>query len=524
VLSYVTKSKWQETTLSGSAGVVRRDVYGEASLGRSMFPSDHSRSDSTQVDSTVAFGASAGVSVKTALIARGPFSGTLDLNAERSSLDSKVFVIRRGRSEQREHSSAPNDNSGVTGSLHTEFATGQQSKIVMDLRGSRKEEQYYLVQQGTETRAVQSLGGEVSAVWGLPLGFNGRLRLARTATDQEYDVLRDRGTSVDDQSVAAGLSRKLPLAVEAAADLSVQLKKNTYYVDKLTPNDVRIRDLKGTLRRKVSPRVSLAATGGVSLISLFYHPRPGDARQAQQAQDRDDYRQLLDFTAVYNPGPKFDTSASIQRTETRTVNIRAAASGNNVVNERYQVLATLAYKMTPATRISQRYSISADYGFFVFAEDRNSLTRETKVTTQIASQVSQRLGLQLDHDFRFRDSGAYTRETPGSPRLYNRSLKDTQQSLSTTTRYQIIPQLTLQLQQLMENRWSEPLSGSGAARISRTLRLDLVEGAQFSHAFSSGLSLGGRFNRTDSYIELPGNPRPRKEQYWVAEVSVNKGF
>jgi hypothetical protein len=520
-LSYSRTTGPLATNVSASAGILKNDVYGQSSLGRVRQPAIEDPVDSTRVDSTLALGTSLGVSGSATYKPTRRLSSTATFNAERSELDSRIFVFWRGRGQRDTSETSPNRNGNWMASLRTEYTHATASKLTLDLRSSNRDNEYYLVQQGIEKSRSTDNGVSLNAIWKLPLSVDGRADVYVRRSDQSYRKLPDRGTVGDQQGFTIGGYRLMPFRVEASVDFGVDLRKNSYYVTRLTENDVRSRSMKLSLKREFSRRFSVSATSNLGLTSFFYHPsdslrinNPNEYAQ-RLAQDRDDYRRLLDFSVLYKPGPKFDTSLSLQRNDRKTVYVKARASGNNTQSERYQILASITYRWSGRTQITQRYSIAADYSYFVFNEAGNSLTRETKVLTEIRSRLTNRTELLLGHDFRFRDSGSYKNQ------LYGRSLEDTQQNLQAQTKYTLHEDLSLSLKQRIETRSAHSLFTDDT---QRTTRLELIEGIDFGHSFASGLSLDGSFNRTDSYLAQPGITLPRKEKFWLIAASLSKRF
>lgn len=510
--------------LRAAAGVVRNDVYGRMFLRTLRQTSENGATDSTRVDSTRAEGTSREFSGTLTYRPAKTLRSTAVVRSRSSYLDSRAYTFFRGRDQTDTVEVAPNDDSTWLTQLTTNYDLTRTTQLGLDLKSGFARNHRYVVRAdftGTETQTREDRAASFNMSTVLPLRTSASGQVFWKTFSQEFARQRDPNSRSDQQGLSVSLSRKLPFAVEGSGSFSADLRKSTFEVERFTPNDVRTRQLGVTLKRDVGPRFGVAATTNLSLISYFYHPR--ESQPEQSLQDRDDYRQFLDLSAKYKPAPKFDTSLSLQRTNTRTVNIDAKSSGNNSENERYQIMATVTYLWSARTQVSQRYSISADYSQLAFRQEQNSLTRETKVSTQLSSTLSGRTELRLDHNFRFRDSGNYT----GTPRLYGRALTDTQQDLQVQTRYKIVEDLAVSLRQRMEVRRLKSLA---TGDVSRSLRLELIEGFNFNHSFSSGLSIDANFNRTDSYLEQPlttsAPPRTKveKRKYWVIQTSLTKQF
>ena len=69
-------------------------------------------------------------------------------------------------------------------------------------------------------------------------------------------------------------------------------------------------------------------------------------------------------------------------------------------------------QVTPLVKVSQNYRMTADYSFYDFNESSNVLSRTTEVRTGLQSTLGSKAKLDLDHSFRFKDSGRYVRDDP----------------------------------------------------------------------------------------------------------------
>lgn len=507
-------------------GVMRNDVYGQLLLTPLRRPTEGTPADSSRVDSTRAEGTNREFAGTLTYKPMKALRSTVIYRTRTSNLDSRAYTFFRGRGENDTIEVAPTDDSNWSTESSTHYTMTPTTSLSLDLKSTFARNHRYVVGAdftGTETQTREDRSANMSASTILPIV---RASLSSSvfmrASSQEFARQRDPNSKSDQQGFSLNVTKTLPFAIEGTGTFSADLRENTFEVERFTPNDVRTRQFGLTLKREVNQRVGIGLTNTVSLISYFYHPKADSTGATPALQDRDDYRHLVDLSVKYRPGPKFDTGLSVQRTKTATVNIDEESSGNNAENERWLVRATLTYFWSDDTQISQQYSIAADYTALTFRGDQNSLTRETKVTTLISSQISSRTRLELGHDFRFRDTGNYS----GTPRLYGRALTDTQQDLQATTRYRIFEGLSVSLRQRMEARRFKSLV-TGA--VSKNLRLELVEGFNYGHGFKSGLSVDADFNRTDRYLEQPDPGRPdglkiQKEKFWVIQASLSKRF
>jgi hypothetical protein len=507
--------------LSGAAGVTRDEVYGSTSLTPYKKPTE-GQIDSVRVDSTRAQGTNRHFSGTFTFKPTPKFNSVAVVRTSSSNLKSRAYTFFRGRGQTDTLEVSPADDSSLNAQITSNYRMGR-SNLGLDAHSNFTRNHRYVVGAaftGTETQTRIDRSAALTLTTMLPLHTSSTSRVYANTFSQEFAKQRDPNSQSDQHGASVSLSRTLPLAIEASTNMSADLRKNTFEQPRFTPNDVRTRQFSLSLKKPIGPRLQVTGTTNLSLISYFYHP---NAESTQPLQDRDDYRQVLDLSLTYKPGYRFDTSFSMQRTRTRTVNIDASSSGNNTQNERYQILATITYAWSARTSITQRYSISADYTQLDFRPEQNSLTRETKVSTQIKSQVTDRTVVELDHDYRFRDSGSYA----GTPRLYGRSSTDAQQDLDLNTQYSIVQGFSVNLKQSMDVRRTKALA---SGNVSKTLDLELVEGFNLNHAFSGGLSVSANFNRTDDYLQQPlsssdpTSTKVQKRKFWVIQASLNKGF
>lgn len=260
------------------------------------------------------------------------------------------------------------------------------------------------------------------------------------------------------------------------------------------------RTLRTEVKRSFFGKVQITGTNEVSLFQYFY-----DDRQ----NDRDELRQLVDGVLLYTPSALWTGIFSATWSERSAVNIPAAKSSNNNTTQSYRVAGEVDYKIGPKS-LSQKYSINADYTFYDFDEDKNSLVRSNDVLTDFSQTIFTNLAIGLQHHYRFRDSGQYIRSS--GKRVYIPSSKETQHQMTLWTSYPIGDILRIEARQMLDRRRNKILSNN---KITTTTRGEFSLKANIQKDFGSDFHVSASFAKTESLTE---------RNYWTVNAEVRRSF
>ncbi len=365
--------------------------------------------------------------------------------------------------------------------------------------------------QDTKTGLEQRLGIDAKLVpfWGI----NMDLKAEDSRADVAYE-LSTQGRATRKRSGSGRLNfivgssvpilRGLESTTDATFDRSrVEFQSSTAARD--TDYDTEATNLRQVLRRPLGTRLVAVTTAEANLTRMLYD---------NKGQDRDDLRLLLDGALGYRPATGIDCRLTGQWRKQQTVYIPAASSRNSVTGKSYAVGAEAGLQLTPLVKISQKYQMTADYSFYDFNENSNTLSRTTEVRTGLQSTLGGMAKLNLDHSFRFKDSGKYVRSTPGAPRLFAKAADETYQFITVATAYDFRPGVTLRASERMESRVQQP-RGDPKPPATRTTKMEFTGGLDLRHQFSPDFSVEAKVERTESTTE---------KSYWRVSGSLSRVF
>ncbi len=267
----------------------------------------------------------------------------------------------------------------------------------------------------------------------------------------------------------------------------------------------QIVSVRQNLRRPLGPRLVMVLTGDGSLNQSFY-----DLFQGKR-QDRDEQRLLGDAAIGYRPREGLDTRVTAQVERRRQYSIDSTLSANSFTQNRYVVGAEIGSRLKDLLRLSQRYTITADYQVYRFKEEANILTRRTEVRTLAQATIGRGIRFDVDHSWQFKDSGSY-REIDLGPRKYAKTTRENYQSFLATVRYEIGTSFQMRAQQRYDVRRVRNLANN---KTTLSERLEFTGGIEVNHKFHQDFTLKTKIDRTDSSLE---------KSYWRVSNQVTYNF
>lgn len=472
--------------VTGSAGATQNvDIRENRTQGivGSRSDSTHATGSTSQVDSRIA--ADLGQKWKLDVTGRIDRESEDSLTRQREHktvaqiTDSTVAAVNRNRGKRMAFNTTWSPNARNRVGLAGQFSRNVNQSYSADVRA-----------QDTKTGLDQRITLDTKLVpfWGINLD----LKAENNVTDISYAISRQgRGRTKKAGSgrlnFVVGSVVPLFRGTEMTTEANWEKSRNTFLTSANYTND--ITTLRQVVRRPFGKRVVMVTTGEASLNRMVY---------ADKKQDRDDLRYMLDGSLGYRPAQAFDCRLTAQWRQQQTIYIPAANSRNSVTQKSYQIGAEIGLQITPLVKVTQKYSMAADYSFYDFNENSNSLSRTTEVRTGLQSTVGSKAKLNLDHSFRFKDAGRYVRDNPAAPRLYSMATDETYQFLVLATRYDFSPEFALRASQRMEIRETRQ---RGVDTAARTEKLEFTGGMDLNHNFSQDFSVNARVERTQSSSE-----------------------
>jgi len=401
----------------------------------------------------------------------------------------------------------PNRSRSRRATARASYRPGDRLEFTMNGAATRDRSQYFsATNRGQETK----------------VGLDDRLELllraepmrgvkvSSTARQQKTDIaltLDPNDAGKEETYVDADIAFKTGQRFGYLRDLQIEAEAGAtdtrYARETLADYDGENRRVRALVRRNIGKRVVAAVTGESQIDRLSYDDK---------SQDRDELRLLGDANIGYRPNAKADTRLSFQFTQRQAINIPAAQASSNLTESIYRIEAKLGYKLTPAVEISQTYSIYAVASEFDFNENNNQLSRTSEVKSRLISSLTPKLRLELDHDYRFRDSGSYLLDRTTNVRGYGRAATEDYQVFSVRTYYDLTEWFELTGGQKFEVRENTTLANG---RVTRTERVEFIGGGDIRHTLSEGFSVDGNARWTQTSAEKP---------YWKISFRMTRSY
>lgn len=163
-------------------------------------------------------------------------------------------------------------------------------------------------------------------------------------------------------------------------------------------------------QRALGSRVQAKVATSISLSRYRYE---STAAAATPPPPRDTYRQSYRAEGRYNPTLRLTSSTALEVVLARTINIERATTSSNNDSRTYRAEWTWSYQMLKGLTVSQNNQISADYRFYPFAPDRNTLGLNYNTITTLNTVLTPRLSMSVMHSFQEQPRGSYTRQADG---------------------------------------------------------------------------------------------------------------
>ncbi len=459
----------------------------------------------TRDDSTEADGSNPALETQLKLIQGQTLKFDLTGRVYRLTEDSHTFLKQFADSTE----SAPNNSQGRRFAAAGTWTPSKTTRVALTGNYNKDTNQYYYNYGGelrgheTKDGTDQSLALDVTVTprWGVELGMTGSSSLSDARYELGSDDRARRRTSGDlDVKFTTGPVFGFLDRIESNTTFTTERSRNT--TERSADYTSYRKSLKQTLRRPMGSKVVVFTTAETSLDQSKYDD--GSA-------DKDVLRWYFDTAIGYRPVKKIESRLLARYDETKTANIpgRSAASSNEL--SRYLFGGEVSYLYRPDLKVTQKYSITADYTVFGYDENRNQLVRTTEVRTTLTSLLGTRIRCDLAHVFRYKDSGKYVRQL-GQERAYAKSTKETYQTLDVTTGYNFSESFELHATQKAEITRTRLLTTNNTTTREK---YEFRGGFTLNHQFSPRFSVNSDAERVLSTAE---------DNYWTISASLNRIF
>jgi hypothetical protein len=293
--------------------------------------------------------------------------------------------------------------------------------------------------------------------------------------------------------------------------------------------DLDSRSLDGTLAWNPSQRVTLKATGGVSLTRSRYFII---GSYLNPPVPRDQYRQSYRVDGNYTHSQRFNTGVGLEVSRYLFVNIPAASTAANTETRSYRAEWRWTFRLLPGLTATQRNQASADYAYYTFlpsTSDRLSLDYFT--STQLNAAITPRLQLDITHDHRYQPTGGYA---PLDPPLDDGNSYFSQVDENVTSRllasisYTPTPALSITIRPDFTSSERQSINEGVAVPQRESRNLTFSGGANLNlpvgrrGQLTGSLSRTFRSDRTTNYVSGVPDLRPVSEiDYWVGNLEFS---
>lgn len=194
--------------------------------------------------------------------------------------------------------------------------------------------------------------------------------------------------------------------------------------------------------RALGPRVQAKLSTSINLSRYRYEATHDSTTPPTP---RDTYRQSYRVETRYNPNARLTSSVALDVSLSRTINIERLTTSSNNDTRSYRGEWTWSYQMFPGLTVAQNNQITADYRFYPFADERNTLGLNYRTLTTLNTVLTPRLTVMVVHTAQQQPRGSYTREPDG---LESLKLSDDTENLGlhASIRYAPTPSVSFSLE------------------------------------------------------------------------------
>lgn len=231
--------------------------------------------------------------------------------------------------------------------------------------------------------------------------------------------------------------------------------------------------------------------------------------------DQDVLRTFVDGSLVYDLAPAVDTGLNFRWNEKQTVNIASSRAQSNSIDTDLRIGANYTWAIVPWASITQRYAVTAESKALEFRDVESQLVRTSELRSSLDSSIGRRVALDLEHLFRYKDSGQFALSEDGI-RRYGKDREEDFQHLEVTTEYNLglgtaLRTALLRLTQKYEIRETTTLSTGDVSRREKT-------------EISWGTVIGHQFDWFDLDVNVERTSSTQEPSYWSASARVTRTF
>ncbi len=278
----------------------------------------------------------------------------------------------------------------------------------------------------------------------------------------------------------------------------------------------RQHELSVSISQMVSDSISVSMTGRGVLKQRFYLKQDVNPRDADYLYYRGDF-------SVKAPYRKFtvDIGGIIDRFE--TINIDNTLSGDNRIENKYQLSPRLSLKPVPWLTLSQDYIIKIEFTDFVYTEDKNYLNRTTSLNTRANFNVFPSLTFGFLHSYLKKDTGSYLMRAAG--RRYSPTNETFDHTLELTARYQVMADFLVTAAGDFSIQSGNIFGSRNGRKIISSTTMYESGGMTFGVARTMKFGERGGISLDVAYVRNYGpNISAERKEYWQADSELTLRF
>jgi opacity protein-like surface antigen len=333
---------------------------------------------------------------------------------------------------------------------------------------------------------------------------------------QNYIVQTELSMASEENSIDA--NARYAYAARGNLEIGVSTSENLSDYGPISLSSYRDRShvMSVGISQKLGDSLSITLNGSGSLQQRYFLKQDVNPRDA-------DY---LLYRATFNmrsPHRKFsvDVNGSIDRDE--TININKTLSGDNRIENKYQLGPRLSLKPASWLSITQDYIVKIEFTDFVYQADKNYLNRTTSLNTRAYFNVFRSLAFDFLHTYLKKDTGSYLMRAAG--RRYSPSNESFEHSLDMTARYEVIKDLLLKAESDFRIQRSDVIGARNGRKIITGTTVYESGGMKVGFTRTKKFGERGGISLDVAYVRNYGPYiTPERKEYWEADSELTLKF
>jgi hypothetical protein len=296
-----------------------------------------------------------------------------------------------------------------------------------------------------ETEHRKRRGVSVSSSFKLTERFTWDASVGLSRAKSRFVVRNDRNSDISN----AALEGSVKIIPWAGASLSLGGKwtgTRSVYVTADTGDNIQ-KSLSMKYAQKMGPKADLSFSALSDLTVVAYDDK------AANPKDRDMLNNRFRLNIGYKVRPRITLTVGGQYADEKSVYTQSERSASNRDTEKYRVSGSYDIQTWRNIGINQRYDISSVFTDYHFNDSKNTLVRNSSISTSINLKVVSNLRLNVVHNYKSQDQGSYMKE--GGRRLYALAAESESHLLSLAVIYKVGKYLTFRVRQgfYVDTRW-----------------------------------------------------------------------